>query len=360
MPRLVRFAGTARDLNGSPLTGVVGITFSLYAEQNGGAPLWLETQNVQADTNGRYSVLLGTTKADGLPAELFTSEQARWVGVQVSGQAEQARVLLVSAPYALKAGDAETVGGLPASAFVLANSAQASASKSGTTAAPSTATSKTANSSAPPANPAVTGKGVLDFIPMWDSTSDIVDSIMFQKSSQIGINTTAPAATLDVSGKTDVRDTLTLFPKSTDNTVAISGTSFKIDSTGKVTFISGQTFPGTGTITGVTTAAGSGLSGGGTTGTLSLKVPSAGITNAMLQNSKVTLNANAAGGLTVPGAMTLGSTYTIGLKPCSTNQIMQYNGTSWGCKTLSTGTGTVTSVGSGAGLTGGPITTRER
>ena len=157
---------------------------------------------------------------------------------------------------------------------------------------------------------------------------------MFQKSSQIGINTTAPAATLDVSGKTDVRDTLTLFPKSTDNTVAISGTSFKIDSTGKVTFISGQTFPGTGTITGVTTASGSGLSGGGTTGTLSLKVPSAGITNAMLQNSKVTLNASTAGGLTVPGAMTLGNTYTIGLKTCAANQVLQYSGTSWGCKTL--------------------------
>lgn len=356
VPRLVRFAGTARDLNGNALTGVVGITFSLYAEQSGGAPLWLETQNVQADSNGHYSVLLGTTQTDGLPAELFTSEQARWVGVQVSGQAEQPRVLLVSAPYALKAGDSETVGGLPASAFVLANSAAASAGKSAGTTASSTATTKAANSSAP-VNPTVTGKGVVDYIPMWDTTSDIVDSILFQKSSQIGINTITPAATLDVNGKTDVRDTLTLFPKSTDSTLAISGTSFKIDSTGKMTFISGQTFPGTGTITGITTASGSGLSGGGTSGTLSLKVPAAGITNAMLQNSKVTLNASTAGGLTVPGAMTLGGTYTIGLKTCTTNQILQYSGTTWACKTLGTGTGTVTSVGSGAGLTGGPITT---
>jgi hypothetical protein len=355
VPRLVRFAGTARDLNGSPLTGAVGITFSLYVEEIGGAPLWLETQNAQADASGHYTVLLGTTKADGLPAELFTSEQARWVGVQISGQAEQPRVLLVSAPYALKAGDAETVGGLPASAFVLANSA-ATVSKSGASAATSTATTKSA-SAAVPANPAVTGKGVVNFIPMWDTTSDIIDSIIFQKSSQIGINTSAPAATLDVSGKTDVRDTLTLFPKSTDPTLLVSGTSFKVDSTGKVTFISGQTFPGTGTITGITTASGSGLSGGGTSGTLSLKVPAAGITNAMLQNSKVTLNASTAGGLTVPGAMTLGSTYTIGLKACSANQVLQYSGTAWACKTLGTGTGTVTSVGSGAGLSGGPITT---
>lgn len=354
VPRLMRFAGIARDLNGSALTGAVGITFSLYAEESGGSPLWLETQNVQADANGHYSVLLGTTKAEGLPAELFTSEQARWVGVQISGQAEQPRVLLVSAPYALKAGDAETVGGLPASAFVLANSSAASASKSGATAATSAATSK---NSVPPANPAVTGKGVVDYIPMWDTTSDIIDSIIFQKSSQIGINTTAPAATLDVSGKTDIRDTLTLFPKSTDATLLVNGTSFKVDSTGKVTFVSGQTFPGAGTITGITTASGSGLSGGGTTGTLTLKVPAAGITNAMLQNSKVTLNASTAGGLTVPGAMTLGNTYTIGLKTCSANQVLQYSGTSWGCKTLGSGTGTVTSVASGAGLTGGPITT---
>jgi hypothetical protein len=151
-----------------------------------------------------------------------------------------------------------------------------------------------------------------------------------------------------------VRDALTLFPKSTDNTLAISGTTFKISSTGAVTFVSGQTFPGTGTITGITTASGSGLSGGGTTGTLSLKVPAAGITNAMLANSKITLNASTAGGLTVPGAMTLGDSYLIGLKTCSTNQVLQYNGTAWAC--ASAGTGTVTSVGSGAGLTGGPIT----
>jgi hypothetical protein len=131
-------------------------------------------------------------------------------------------------------------------------------------------------------------------------------------------------------------------------------TGLKLSSTGLFTFATGQTFPGTGTITGVTTASGSGLSGGGTTGTLSLSVPSAGITNTMLKNSSVTLNANSAGGLTVPGAMTLGDTYTIGLKTCSANQVLEYVGTAWTCTTPTTGT--VTSVATGAGLTGGPIT----
>jgi len=75
-------------------------------------------------------------------------------------------------------------------------------------------------------------------------------------------------------------------------------------------------FAGGGTLTGVTTASGSGLTGGGTSGTLNL-------------------------GLT---------------KSCAANQVLQWNATSWACS--SAGSGTVTSVNtpSGSGLTGGPIT----
>jgi len=352
VPQLVNFSGILTDVNGKPLTGVVGVTFSLYQGSEGGTPLWTEIQNVEPAKGGHYTVMLGSTSSAGLPQDLFVSGEARWLGVQAEGQGEAPRILLVAVPYALKAGDAETIGGLPASAFVLANSATGSAGSTKSVAA--AVSSSASKNSAPPANPAVTGKGTVNYIPMWDTTSDIVDSVIFQKSSGIGIGTTAPATTLDVNGKTDVRDTLTLFSKSTDNTLAVSGTTFNISSLGKVTFVSGQKFPGAGTITGVTTAAGSGLSGGGTTGTLSLKVPAAGITNTMLADSKITLNATTAGGLTVPGAMTLGSTYTIGLKACAANQVLQFNGTAWAC--ASVGTGTVTSVGSGSGLTGGPIT----
>jgi YVTN family beta-propeller protein len=202
LPRLVRFGGVVKDLNGNPLNGVVGITFALYGEQTGGAPLWLETQNVTADGNGHYTALLGSTKPDGLPTELFTSEQARWVGVQVSGQAEQPRVLLVSAPYAFKAGDAETIGGLPPSAFVLAP-AQASASVPTPVGAVSTAHANASAKSAP-TNPNVTGAGTTGYVPLWDTSSDIVNSILFQtgsgSSALVGINTTKPADTLDVNG----------------------------------------------------------------------------------------------------------------------------------------------------------------
>jgi hypothetical protein len=356
VPQLIRFTGTAQDVNGNALAGLVGITFSVYAEESGGSPLWLETQNVQADKNGHYTALLGATKPGGLPVELFSSGESRWLGVQTESQAEQTRALLVAVPYALKASDAETIGGLPPSAFVLANPAQSAGGTIKTSAAPSApaASADATKNSTPLVNADVTGKGVVDFIPMWDTTSDIIDSVIFQKSSEIGIGTTAPAATLDVNGKSDIRDTLTLFPKGTDSPLTVSGTAFNVSSTGLVTFVSTQKFPGAGdgTITGITTATGSGLSGGGTTGTLSLKVPAAGITNAMLADSKITLNANTAGGLTVPGAMTLGDTYTIGLIPCTTKQVLQWSGSKWACATIS-GSGTITGVTAGTDLTGG-------
>jgi hypothetical protein len=98
VPSLVKFAGVVKDDAGHPKTGVVGITFALYKDQQGGAPLWLETQNVQTDVNGRYTVMLGATKSDGLPMEFFSSNEARWVGVQLQGQNEQPRVLWSARP----------------------------------------------------------------------------------------------------------------------------------------------------------------------------------------------------------------------------------------------------------------------
>jgi hypothetical protein len=341
----VRFNGTAKDLNGNPLTGVIGITFALYSEQNGGAPLWLETQNVQADGNGHYTVLLGASKPDGLPIDLFTSEQARWVGVQISGQAEQPRVLLVSAPYALKAGDAETVGGLPASAFALARTPQTQADGS---AGSSPASRNALLQTVPATNPDVTGKGSIGFVPLWDETSDLVDSAIFQKSSDIGIGTKIPAATLDVSGKSDIRDTLTLFPKGTDATLVISGTTFKIDQTGKMTFVAGQTFPGaSGTVTSV--GSGPGLTGGPITNSGTLSIATAGVTNSMLQNS--TLKLSPGSGMTGGGSVALGGSTTLGLKSCAANQVLEFISGAWAC--ASAGSGTITGVTAGTDLTGG-------
>ena len=364
LPHLIRFSGTVRDLNGIPLSGLIGVTFALYSEPSGGGALWLETQNVNADSNGHYTVLLGLTHADGLPAELFISEQARWVGVQVSGQAEQPRVLLASAPYALKAGDAETIGGLPPSAFMLAGA--------GSTARPNSDPIAGAGVNASGAA-AITGAGTTDFIPLWTAGSILGNSALFQTGSgntaMVGVDTITPAATLDVNGNMITRGALQLPSTGTANSFtgfnsqpfSLQGSAFNsgtgkaigpifqwqaepsgnntsnptgtlnllygngsgspvetglnVAGNGRITFATGQTFPGAGTITGVTTAAGSGLMGGGTSGTLNLA-----LTNA-----------------------------------CSANQILQWNGNAWTCTTIGGG-GTITGVTAGTDLTGGGTT----
>jgi hypothetical protein len=49
VPMLSRFSGTLKDINGKPLADITGVTFALYKDAEGGAPLWLETQSVRPD-----------------------------------------------------------------------------------------------------------------------------------------------------------------------------------------------------------------------------------------------------------------------------------------------------------------------
>src|SRR5262249_2712527 len=102
VPRMVQYSGVLKVNQGTLASHVTGVTFALYKEQEGGSPLWIETQNVTLDGHGNYTVSLGAGKNEGLPGDLFASGEARWLGVTASGQKEQPRVLLLSVPYALK------------------------------------------------------------------------------------------------------------------------------------------------------------------------------------------------------------------------------------------------------------------
>src|ERR1700678_770519 len=121
VPKLVRFTGSFHPPVDQP-GEIIGATFAVYGQQEGGTPLWTESQNVELDANGNYTVLLGATKNEGVPLDLFGSGESRWLQVEfhAPGEVDLPRVLLVSVPYALKAGDADTLGGKPASAYLLA------------------------------------------------------------------------------------------------------------------------------------------------------------------------------------------------------------------------------------------------
>src|SRR5260370_30870769 len=93
VPPYVNFSGGLTDMNGKPMTGVAGVTFFLYKDSQGGAPLWMETQNVYPDKSGHYSVMLGATISSGLPSDIFIAGQARWLGARGQNQDGQTRVL---------------------------------------------------------------------------------------------------------------------------------------------------------------------------------------------------------------------------------------------------------------------------
>jgi hypothetical protein len=217
VPRLIKFSGTLLDALDRPMAGTVGVTFALYSQQTGGASLWLETQNVKPDASGVYTVLLGANSANGVPAELFASGEARWLAVQVERQAEQPRVLLVSVPYALKAKDAETLGGKPASAFVTTETlagagtptggSAAASSSTASTALPGTkaqTTTKKAASTPPPAtactNVTSDGTAIANSISLFTTACNVESSVISQVGSNVGIGTAAPAVALDIVG----------------------------------------------------------------------------------------------------------------------------------------------------------------
>jgi hypothetical protein len=254
--------------------------------------------------------------------------------------------LLLSVPYALKAGDSATIGGLPPSAFVLA--------PPGAGPAPATFIASSSSSDAHtglPTGTDITGLGTVNFIPLWTSTSNIANSVLFQSATspfKIGINTTTPATTLDVKGTSTIRGILSLPATATatatagknsqplslaasayngatnvapnqtfrwqaepagNDTGAPSGTlnllfgegtgtpaetGLRIASNGQITFAAGQTFPGggggSGTVTSVAT--GLGLTGGPitTSGMLAIDttvVPQLGSANVFTANQFV-------------------------------------------------------------------------
>jgi hypothetical protein len=319
VPHVTYYSGIAREVSGMPRTGMAEITFALYENQQGGTALWTETQNIPLDDQGRYTVLLGATRPYGLPQRLFSSGKARWLGarLQTPGGTEQPRVPLVGVPYAMKAADADTLGGLPASAYLQLTSMAGTSGIQPDAAqadSPDAACTKIASD----------GKAGASQLTKFTAACKIEPSAIFESDGRVGIGTSTPAATLDVNGTAAAEGSWTIeatgaatattgansnsvdllaasfnssssasigqhfrwqaepagndtaVPSSTLNLLYATApgipaeTGLSIDNSGQITFAPGQTFSGAGVSNIANLAAGTGLSGGGITGNITI------------------------------------------------------------------------------------------
>jgi len=361
VPPMIPISGTALDSQGNALTSEKNVTFQIYKTEKGGESLFTETQTVTPDGSGQYKVQLGASLSGGIPIDLFSSGEARWLEVQIIGEQPQPRVLLVSVPYALKAADSATLGGLPPSAFALAG-ANASASAAIVPAiSPDAASTVTA-----------TG-GTANKLAKFSGSNTIVNSILFDNGTEVGIGTTTPTAVLDVNGtglfsggltvdgsstfndflllpsrgtatastdfasqylkleasaynsstkgavnprfqlQAEPNGNNTASPGGTLNLLASNGTAsptetgFSFNTNGTINFAPGQAFPGTGdgTITGIT--AGTDLTGGGNSGHVTLNLDATKIPSLAGSNSYAETQTILSGDLNLPATTSASS-----------------------------------------------------
>src|SRR5438552_1609394 len=113
LPRLIPYYNFRCDANPAQ------VTFKLYTSETSSNAIWQETQVLTANRQNEYLALLGLTTG-GLPASVFSTNNAIWLGAQCAGEPERARLIFTAAPFAMKSVDSDSLGGRPASDYMLA------------------------------------------------------------------------------------------------------------------------------------------------------------------------------------------------------------------------------------------------
>ena len=70
-------SGVFQPVDRQPIAPTETVTLAVYSDQDGGNPLFQETQSAVVRQDGRYDILLGSATADGLPLDLFATGEPR-------------------------------------------------------------------------------------------------------------------------------------------------------------------------------------------------------------------------------------------------------------------------------------------
>ena len=106
VPETLAYSGFLTE-GGVPAETASAMGFELFAEEEGGEPVWTEVHDVVDVARGMFTVELGGTTS----LQPVLDGAVYYLQVTIDGEAMLPRTPIVSVPYALRAGDAETLAG---------------------------------------------------------------------------------------------------------------------------------------------------------------------------------------------------------------------------------------------------------
>lgn len=328
VPSTVSFsARLVEEDTGKAIDGTHRIAFALFTAETGGTSVWDEGREVAIDDGVLYTSL-GENRA--LDASVFDG-RALWLEVKIDDVVMEPRVVIESVPYAIHAASADRIGNVDAAAV----------------------------------QQRVSGACTSGFISAINADGSVVCG-----TDNVGTgDVTAVFAGSGLSGGGNSGEiTLSLLQTCAANQILKwSGTAWQCaaDATGA---------GGGGDVTSVTVGAAGGLSGGGTTGDLQLSLLTTCGSGQVLKWSGATwicandvdtdtnsggdiMSVTTAVGTGLQGGVTTGDAALSLLTTCAAGQVLKWGGTAWACAndidTDTVGTGDITDVIAGAGLTGG-------
>ena len=302
-PRTISYQGVLCDATGQPRPdGSYAITFRLYDAESGGTALWTEQKSLVVQ-RGLFSTQLGDQVLFGAT---LTFDRRYWLGVQVAAETELSpRIPLSSAPYSFNAAKADTASyasdikdGAVTSGKVasgqLVKSINALRDSVVLEAGSNVTISRSGNTLTIAASSGSSGTitGVAPVAPLSGGGTSGNVSISL---SDLGVTTGKLADGAVTAAKIASGQAVKSFNTLKDNVTLAAGSNVTITPSGQTLTIAATTGGG-GDITAVT--AGTGLTGGGTEGDVTVGISAGGVGTTQLADNSVTTTKIAANAVT--------------------------------------------------------------